>query len=120
MPRGEKVIIPIPLNNRKELERGFNQSREIAEIISSYFGIPLAQNFLVRKKYTLPQINLKLKQRSENIKNAFELLPDNEIQGKTILLIDDVTTSGATLNEAAKVLRENGVKEIWGVVIAQG
>jgi ComF family protein len=120
LPRGEKILIPIPLYKRKELERGFNQSKKITEIISSYFNIPLVGNLLVRRKQTLPQINLKLKERSENIKDAFELLPKNKIKGKTILLVDDVTTSGATLNEAAKILRQAGAKEIWGVVIAQG
>ena len=120
LPRGEKILVPIPLYKRKELERGFNQSREIAKKISSYFNIPLTENLLVRKKQTLPQINLRLKERSENIKDAFGLLPGREIKGKTILLVDDVTTSGATLNEAAKVLRQAEAKEIWGVVIAQG
>ncbi|MCX6811483.1 MAG: ComF family protein, partial [Candidatus Berkelbacteria bacterium] len=102
LPRGEKIIIPIPLNRKRELERGFNQARELAEIISLRFDIPLAKDVLIRKKYTLPQINLKLKERSENIKDAFRLSSNKGTKGKTILLIDDVTTSGATLNEAAR------------------
>lgn len=119
-PRGKKVIIPIPLHKKREAIRGFNQAEELSKTISEKLNIPLKTNVIKRVKETKPQMELRKKKRAKNIKKAFKLIKSTGLKNKTILLVDDITTTGLTLNEAAKVLRKAGAREIWGVVIAQG
>jgi len=113
------VIIPIPLHKKREKWRGFNQSLIIAGELSKITKIPLAKNVLKRVKNTKSQINLKAKQRQKNLANAFKVSRKLEILGKTAILIDDVYTTGATMNEAAKALKKAGVKQVKGLVIAR-
>jgi predicted amidophosphoribosyltransferase len=80
----------------------------------------MLDNALIKIKYTPPQADLKGRQRRENIKNAFNCPVPKLVQNKTILLIDDVTTTGATLQQAAKVLKQAGARSVWGLVIAKG
>jgi ComF family protein len=120
LPNGEKIVIPIPLHFRKERERGFNQALFLAQIISQKLNLPLEKNILVRKKNTKAQIELKKRERIKNLHLAFVCSLPKKVRGKTILLIDDVTTTGTTLNEAARVLRRSGARQVWGVTIAQG
>lgn len=115
-------VIPIPLNSKRYNWRGFNQSEELAKVFSNYFDLPLLDNILMRKKNTYPQAKLVKEERILNVKNAFQLKNDRApflIQNKNIILIDDVFTSGATLQEAAKVLKKNGAKRVIGLVIAK-
>ena len=77
-------------------------------------------NILIRKKETLPQVDLEGKEREENIKGAFICLNQGVVQGRKIFLVDDIYTTGATMEEAARVLKEAGAKEIWGMVVARG
>ena len=114
------ILIPIPLHIKRKKWRGFDQTEEISKEISNYFGIPLLTNILIRKKETLPQVDLEEKERKENIKGVFSLKNVQEIQGKKIFLVDDVYTTGATMEEATRVLKEVGAKEIWGVTVARG
>lgn len=114
------LIIPIPLHPKKLKERGFNQSVEIAKIISQNLNIPLAPNILIRTKYTKPQFNLKSQERLNNIKNAFALINPEKIYHKKILLIDDVATTYSTLNEATNVLKKSGVSFTWSLTLAHG
>jgi ComF family protein len=120
LPSGDKVIIPIPLHFKKKIKRGFNQAEHLAKIISREFSLPLETRVLKRKKETDPQVGLKKKSRQKNIEGAFKITSSAKIKNKTVLLVDDVATTGLTLDEAAKILRRAGAKEIWGVVIAQG
>lgn len=120
LPRGEKIIIPIPLHHKKEIRRGFNQAERLAQIIAQELDIPLETKLIIRTKETKPQINLKKKERLQNIQGAFSIINAKKVKNKTVLLVDDVTTTGLTLNEAAKLLRNHGAREVWGVVIAQG
>jgi ComF family protein len=120
LPKGEKVIIPIPLHRQKEVKRGFNQAERLAKLIAKDLNLPIETKIIKRIKETRPQINLKREERFKNIKDAFKIINQEKVENKTVLLVDDVTTTGMTLNEAAKVLRKAGAKEIWGVVIAQG
>lgn len=113
-------ILPIPLHKKRERFRGFNQAEIIAEELAKIIKIPVNKNILRRSKHTSAQANLKAKQRSKNIKNAFVLASGLEIMGKSAILIDDVYTTGSTMNEAAGVLKKAGVKEIIGFVIAKG
>ncbi|MCK4520843.1 ComF family protein [Candidatus Parcubacteria bacterium] len=116
---GEPVLMPVPLDRKKIKMRGFNQSEEIAKQLSQVLKIPLARQGLITIKETQSQTELSKKQRKENIKNAFACKNIEEIKNKKILLIDDVFTTGATLEECAKVLKSAGAKEVWGITVAR-
>jgi len=113
------ILLPIPLNEKRLRWRGFNQAEEIAKELSQFFKIPLVRNCLLRIKNNQPQVELKEMARKNNIKNVFSCQNQKEIMGKKILLVDDVYTTGATMEEAAKVLKGSGAKEVLGVVIAR-
>ncbi len=118
------VLIPIPLDRRKLKCRGYNQSEELAKELSKILEIPLVSDNLIKIKTTPSQMELPEKERRENIKNAFLCKNPEEIRqlakkGKKILLIDDVYTTGSTMEECSKVLKEAGAKEVWGIVIAR-
>jgi len=113
------IITPVPLHNKRLLLRGFNQSDLLAEKISSFYKIKKL-NLLNRKINTHSQIELKRKERQQNVKAAFIFNANESLdKNKKIILMDDVVTTGSTLNECAKVLSENGFEEIYGLVIAQ-
>lgn len=114
------VLVPVPLGKKKLKQRGFNQSEEIGKELSKIFKILLLCDVLFKTKETLPQVELSEKEREKNIKGVFLVKNENEIKGKKILLIDDVYTTGSTMEECARVLKEAGAKEVWGVVIARG
>lgn len=108
------LCIPIPLSLQRERERGFNQS---LILLWGYKGFMRGSNKLVRIRDTQPQSKLDQKGRFENVKNAFISL-DN-LEGKKILLLDDIMTTGATLKEAAKALKKAGAKEVHLLVLAR-
>lgn len=112
------VIIPVPMHIKKKRRRGFNQSEEIARLISKTTTIPLSTT-LIKIKETKPQMELNRNERIENIKDCFAINNKEEIKNKIILLLDDVYTTGTTMNECAKVLKENGAKEVWGLTVAR-
>lgn len=125
------IVIPVPLHKRRLRERDFNQAELLAKEMAENFSMPLETEILKRKKFTPPQAKIKnYKTRRENLKDIFEINPEfvkkcvaenkNLLKDKTIILIDDVSTTGATLSEAAKVLKRAGAKEVWGLVIAKG
>jgi ComF family protein len=113
------ILIPIPLNEKRLRWRGFNQAEEIGKYLSEFLKTPLASNCLLRVKNTYPQVELTAEARKENVRNIFFCQNKKEIFGKKILLIDDVYTTGATMEEAASKLLEAGAKEVWGVVVAR-
>jgi ComF family protein len=115
-----KILIPIPLTRKKLKNRGFNQSEEIAKKLSEKLKIPVIADCLIKIKENLPQMELSLKERQENIKGAFEVMKKEQIIGKKIMLIDDVYTTGSTMEEASRILKESGAKEVCGVVVARG
>jgi len=117
------VLIPIPLHPRRLHWRGFNQAQELASIISQELNIPVINNLLIRTKNTLPQMQIQnAQQRKENINQAFELSVRHRVSNinKTLILIDDISTTGATLDQAAKVLKPLKPKKILKLVIARG
>lgn len=105
-------IIPIPLNKRKERERGYNQSDWIGKGISSVTGIPLLPKVMRRVKYTVTQTHLTADQRKNNIAEAFQVSDAGWIRGKSVLLVDDIITTGSTIQEAASVLKSAGAGPI--------
>jgi ComF family protein len=113
------VIVPVPLHRKRYLSRGFNQSDLLAQKIANYYKLSKF-DLLLRKRNTLSQINLNRNARQANVKDAFILNNYRNLDNtKKIILIDDVVTTGSTLNECAKVLSQNGFKEIYALVIAQ-
>lgn len=113
------ILIPLPLHRRRYLERGFNQSQIIAQNIKQYLNTPLIDDSLIRTKYTKHQTKLNMNKRLKNISGVFSITNKQKIIGKKILLIDDVVTTGASLNEAAKILRQNGAIKVIGLVLAK-
>jgi ComF family protein len=112
------IIVTVPLHKKRLLIRGFNQSVLIAKKIAEYFQIPLIQ-LIFRQINTHSQIGLDRQARQKNVQNAFSLNNYNNYKNKKIILIDDVVTTGSTLKECAKVLSDNGFREIYSLVIAQ-
>ena len=114
------LIIPLPLSKKRERERGFNQAEEIARRVSLHIALPFIRGALVRIGHSKPQTETKtVAERRLNVRDCFAIEKPECIAGKKILLLDDVTTSGATLHEAAQVLRSAGARTIVAVVAAQ-
>jgi len=115
----EKIlIISIPLHKKRERWRGFNQSQILAKILAKNFNIKF-NNELLRIKHKTPQANLDRENRLKNIQKCF-MWNGNNLINHDIILVDDVTTTGSTLNEAARILKANGANEVWGLVLASG
>lgn len=112
--RERAVLVPVPLNATRERDRGYNQSLLIAEAVSPLWGIPVAAGLVMRIANTETQTRLTPGERSANIRNAFASPPDAQmsLRGKHLVLVDDVLTTGATLNECASVLFEAGARTI--------
>lgn len=116
----EFILIPVPLHKKKLKQRGFNQANEIGKELSDKLKIPIFNNVLIKIKQTPAQVELKKEQREKNIKGVFICQKSELVGGKKILLIDDIFTTGATMEECARVLKTAGAKEIWGMVVARG
>ena len=116
------VLAPIPLHPRRERERGYNQSRLLADAMGQLLQVPVRE-LLVRVRSTDPQTTIRgsAHVRQANVHGAFALHPLAAPLGPTtIILVDDVLTTGATLREAARVLARQGAVDIWGAVAARG
>ena len=113
------ILVPIPLHFWREKQRGFNQSKLLAKNIANHYNIPLVEN-LKRIKNTDPQAKSKnSEERIKNISGCFEVKNSESIAGKNVILIDDVFTSGATMDEAVKILKKNGAKKIIALIMAK-
>lgn len=112
------LILPVPLHQLKKAERGYNQSYYIAKGLSKNSRIPIASGSVKRKKYTQSQTTMNLAEREENIKEAFKVKRNQKLNGKNILLIDDVITTGATISECGKVLLNEGANRIYAASVA--
>ena len=114
------VVLPIPLAQKRMRWRGFNQSQEIAKYLAEFLEIPALNDVLVKTRETKTQIELSETEREQNVKGVFAVKNQQVILGKRILLIDDVYTTGSTMEEAAKTLKVAGAKEVWGMAVARG
>lgn len=112
------LLIPVPLHRKRFNERGFNQAELIAKHLAKHFNLEVNANIIKRTKNTGHQARLSRKQRLKNLNQAFTCANPNKIKNKNIILVDDVSTTGATLNKIAGVLKRAGVKICWGIVIA--
>ena len=110
-------IVAIPLYSTREKSRGFNQAAILADIIGSHTGIPAKENILMRIKKTKDQTRLNPEQRKKNVRGAFEVT-GGDLIGKKIIIVDDVVTTGATVNEAAETLRRAGAKPVAVCAVA--
>lgn len=110
-----QVIVPVPLHWKRQLKRGFNQSIEIARFVSRHFHIPIHHDLVVRQKSTQAQSSLRGDKRVKNVARAFDVR--GKVVPARVAILDDVITTGATLNALARVLKQRGVQtvEVWVV-----
>jgi len=114
------IIVPVPLHKDKERERSFNQASIISKYIGAMTKTHVVNRALIRSKNTLTQNQLTKEERKENLKGAFDVINRDRIKNKNILLIDDIYTTGATINECSKILLENGALDIYVATLATG
>lgn len=113
------ILVPVPLHPKRLRERGYNQSGLLANKLSKLTGIPVSESCLIRSKYSPSQAKTNsVQERLKNVSGIFDI-KDNTLKGRDILLIDDVSTSGATLNECALALKAGGAASVWGLVLAR-
>ncbi|OKZ57685.1 MAG: hypothetical protein BHV99_00260 [Clostridium sp. 26_21] len=105
------IIIVVPLSWKRSLQRGYNQSLLIAKIISNILQIKIENKVLYKNKNIVPQSTLSKREREKNIKRAFKIKDIEKVKNKKILIIDDIYTTGSTLNECAKLLLKSGIKK---------
>jgi len=121
LPDGIIYVVPVPLFGRKQAQRGFNQAERIARAALQQLARPdrfqLGAGVLVRRRETMSQIGLTRHQRHENLRGAFRVT--GQIEGRNILLVDDVFTTGTTVSECARVLRRAGAAGVWVVTVAR-
>lgn len=113
------IIIPVPIHIKRKRQRGYDQSELIARKIAKNLSLDLITDSLVKQKNTVQQSLLTKKQRQENVKQVYKIINEQKIKDKRIILFDDIYTTGATANECAKMLKENGAKEILIFTIAK-
>ena len=114
-----ELIIPVPLHPKRLRWRGFNQSLLLARQVSRAYNIAMDPFFLYRNKETLPQTQLTEEERRRNVRGAFTPNPQKSVEGMSLLLIDDVYTSGATVNECSRTLKRAGAKEVCVLTLAR-
>ena len=118
--READFLVPVPLDGRRYREREFNQAHLLAQVVSRYFKIPISSRNLRRVRGVPPQTQLSRKEREENVKGLFQVPRAEEYEGRRILLIDDVFTTGSTVNECARVLKQAGAEEVSVLTVARG
>ena len=114
------LIVPVPLHPRRERERGFNQSALLAGEIGKNIGVKVVRGALIRRKYTPAQVGLNKLQRRQNLWDAFEVKESDKVKDRNILLVDDVFTTGSTVDECSRVLMEAGAKQVYVLTLATG
>jgi len=113
------VLVPVPLHRKRLRERGYNQARLLAGELAKLINKPVANDILVRRRHTPPQARTAtVEERKNNIADAFACR-DSRLRDSRVLLLDDVATSGVTLDACAAVLKANGAAEVWGLVMAR-
>lgn len=115
------LMVPVPLHSSKRRQRGFNQSEELARAALKKLGRPSIQlaRLLVRERATVSQIGLTRPQRAENIRGAFRVVHPSRLEEQSILLVDDVLTTGTTASECARVLRKAGAESVFVATVAR-
>ncbi len=114
----EAVILPIPLHVSREKVRGFNQAFNIGTILARHLGIHYYKGVLIKHASTEPQHELTREERLQNIQECFSIQNQKHINGRTVILIDDVVTTGATFAAAAKTVTQYGAKRVYALAVA--
>lgn len=118
--RESDLLIPVPLHKIKLRERSFNQSEEVAKALSHKTSIPCMKNVLIRRVNTLSQTQMSdARARIENMKDVFEVRDAAAVRGKSVILVDDLITTGSTANACAGVLKENGASIVFVLTVAR-
>jgi ComF family protein len=119
-PAGEiDAVMPVPMHWSRRVWRGANSPEVLAATIAGRLRIPSVSHLLVRRRRTIPQASLSPGRRRANVRGAFAVHPHKDLVGSHVLLVDDILTTGATLNEAAKTLRKAGCREVSVAVLAR-
>lgn len=113
------TIIPVPLHPRRLRWRGFNQAVILGREVSRLWQVPMDPFVLFRSKETPPQTQLSEKERRRNVRGVFSLRPEKSVRGKKVLLVDDIYTSGATVNECSRTLIRAGAREVYVLTLAR-
>lgn len=113
------IIIPVPIHKNRKAQRGYNQTQLITTKIAEYINIEPCNKVLVKNKNTIAQSKLNRKKRIDNIKGAFDILNLEKVQGKNVLLFDDIYTTGSTANECSRILKTAGAKTVGILTIAK-
>lgn len=112
------LLIPVPLHSKRLRDRGFNQALLLVEELSRRTRIPYSKRLLRKRISTPPQIHLSGRERERGVRESFHIQRKEEIEGKTVLLVDDVYTTGATVNECSKVLLKAGAERVDVLTLA--
>ncbi|MCS7192513.1 MAG: ComF family protein [Armatimonadetes bacterium] len=117
--RRPDILVPVPLHPKTQRERGYNQAALLAEVVGQVHDIPVSTDLLAQIRPMKPQAKLGEKERWENVKGAFEVTQKQTVKGLVVVIVDDVMTTGATLNECSKVLKKAGAKEVCCLTFAR-
>ena len=118
-PVPAEVLVPVPLHKKRLRERGYNQSNLLARELGKLTSLPVVEDCLIRQQYAFPQARTtNVEERRSNVSGAFAC-HDHRAQDKQVLLIDDVSTSGATLDACAAALKSAGAASVWALVMAK-
>jgi ComF family protein len=112
------LLLPVPLHTQRLRERGFNQALLLVKELSHRIGIPYEKTILQKKRPTIPQVNLSGAEREKGVRGAFDVIGKEELERKSVLLVDDVYTTGATVNECSKVLLRGGAERVGVLTLA--
>lgn len=119
VPSRHDLVLPVPLHRRKLALRGFNQAVLLGEIFACHAGLPFERHNLRRVRWTEPQINLSAEERRTNVKGAFAVAEPERLAGRRVLLVDDVFTTGSTVEECARVMKQAGAAAVSVITVAR-
>jgi ComF family protein len=115
------IVVPVPLHAGRRRERGFNQAELIARNAMKLLPerLQLAKTVLIRRRATQSQVGHTREERLENLRGAFRVADSARIEGRNVIVVDDVMTTGATLSECARVLKRAGAEQVWAATVAR-
>ena len=111
-------IVPVPLHENRLSERGYNQSELLADSLAQETSVPVLKGAIARVRETPSQVGLSARDRAENVKDAFRVV-STQVRGRSLLLVDDVSTTGSTMRECAQALRAAGAGRVFGLALAE-
>ena len=113
-------VLAVPMHPTRQRQRGYNQSERLARVVGAELGLPLSLNALARVRPTRPQVGLSAEARRTNLRGAFSVRDTDAVTGKTLLLLDDVVTSGSSLYECCVTLKASGAAAVYALTLAAG